>query len=1022
MNYYGRFLLILLLGTALQAFSQFTGHRLYTVADGLVQSEVVNIHQDKKGFLWIGTKNGVSRFDGHTFRTITDSAHIIRSWTFYIADLDDSAVVMITHKGFVLYEYGRSHSRITSAPKPPGNYAGFWIAEKRLNLIMMTEGSVVSYRFDRTGFSKFEHPVIGRINKARHRILNSPLYHSPKDGNICFLDSSGQLCIAGSAQIKKFPVFPDEHFFTGFDSALYFCTPSGQKLQSVYKADSVGYIPKKPFETEPVRLYRISGTKTDFVRDFGYDYNLLIGVLFMHDPQTIFATDYGNRGVKLFKNNQVSVFKYDLDLTGDFLEDREGNFWLGSPQGLVRSMPLCFANYTEKQGLFPNGQFVAEDKKGRIVAGSYIKGFQVLVDGRFVHKPFPSVANISEWRIVYPGGSRNHQGDVIMSLTPKTALGWNGDDFFEIPGLPATVSLYYYDDFQNNTDYFGTLTGLFTIQKGKSGQLNPVTPGNKSNRIVSIVRDGKGRLLIGGFQGLTIFEEEVVRHLPDQEFPYSQGANAMLKDHRGNVWIGNSDGLFFFDKQRFRKVENPWFNDLILSFSQPDSHTLFIGGLRGIGFLDLDRFYREDTAIIRYFDRENGFIGLECQQNAAITDHRGNLWIGATNSVVRIDPRGLPVPGAAPLVYISGVSAIDGHMRHTPLISSETTKERLILTHDQHNIRFDFTGIWFSAPGHLRFRYRLEGHESAWSEAGEERSAVYTNLKPGKYCFMVEAINDLGVATAQPAIVEVTIRPAIWQTGWFKALMLILMISTAVLITWLTVRRIRNRQQRELETKKAIAELRFKTLRNQLAPHFIFNALNAIGSSVFQKERRETYDLLHKFSKLIRHSLTNADKSSTTLAEEMIFVGYYLEIEQIRFENRVNHQIVLALEVPQDFMVPRMIIQTFVENAVKHGLMHKEGPGMIRISLKMDLETLHVEIEDNGIGRAASIKFQGDSTGKGLEIIRETIRLFNSFNETKISFEVQDLVDPSGEAAGTRVIIQIPQSYSYSLNHETNHA
>jgi two-component sensor histidine kinase len=1016
MKFYAGLLLFLLAGTAFRAFPQFTGHRLYTVADGLVQSEVVEIHQDKKGFLWIGTKNGVSRFDGHTFTTISDSAHLIRSWVSDIADLDDSAVVILTKKGYILYEYHRYHNRITSSALPPGTLAGFWVFRNNFQVAMNTPQGVIIYEADRNGTRKTDEQVAGVINQRFQPGSIQRYFRTNPDGNLCFLDSSGQLCSADKKKVSRLGIYPNNFFFFSSDGALCGFTPSAGKNKLTDKNGRVRLFIGK--EIEPVRMFRIRNGQVEFLHDFGPDYNVLAGVVNIPGPDYFVISDFANKAVKVYKKRIKSVYTYDISMTGAVLIDREGNFWMGSPLGLVRSMPVCFANYGEKQGLFPNGQFLAEDKYGQIITGSYEKGLQVLRQERFIHVPFPTASPLNELRIIYPGGGRNRAGDVIICATPNTAIGWNGDHFFEIPGLPKPIALYYYEDMQTGIEYFGALNGLYSKAAGKPDTLIPVTPGNKSNRIVSIVTDGAGRLLIGGFQGMSMIEGESVRHLPDKEFPFSLGANAMVKDHRGNTWIGNSDGLFLFDNLTFRKIVNPWFNDLVLSLCQVDSSALFIGGLRGIGFLDLKKFYQNDTAIIRFFDRDNGFIGAECQQNAAIRSSDGAIWVGATNSVVKINPAMLPAGGMKPLVYLSEVSMIDAGMRQTALITSEIHTGQLSLTHEQNNLRFDFTGIWFTAPKHLRFSYTLEGHESAWSVPGEERFAVYTNLSPGEYKFKVMVINDQGVRSEYPASLVVTIHPAIWQTWWFRILSVLILVSVTVFITWMIARRIRNRQKNELETKRTIAELRFKTLRNQLAPHFIFNALNVIGSAVFQKPPAETYDLLHKFSRLIRQSLMHADKTTVTLAEEISFVQYYLDIENIRFENRMQYTIFISPEINPDMPVPRMIIQTFVENAVKHGLMHKEGPGNIRISVQTENDALRMIIEDDGIGRSASVAFHGDSTGKGMEIMREFLKLYNSFNDGKIEMVVSDLFTPSREAAGTRVQITIPQSYSYSLDHE----
>jgi LytS/YehU family sensor histidine kinase len=113
-----------------------------------------------------------------------------------------------------------------------------------------------------------------------------------------------------------------------------------------------------------------------------------------------------------------------------------------------------------------------------------------------------------------------------------------------------------------------------------------------------------------------------------------------------------------------------------------------------------------------------------------------------------------------------------------------------------------------------------------------------------------------------------------------------------------------------------------------------------------------------------------------------------------------------------------MILQTFVENAVKHGLAHKEGAGHISLKINKIGDGLTLVVEDDGIGRAAALQYRGESTGKGMEIIREFIKLFNEFNQEKIVVEITDLTGSDDQVHGTRVVIKIPLNYSYALTNE----
>jgi hypothetical protein len=252
---------------------------------------------------------------------------------------------------------------------------------------------------------------------------------------------------------------------------------------------------------------------------------------------------------------------------------------------------------------------------------------------------------------------------------------------------------------------------------------------------------------------------------------------------------------------------------------------------------------------------------------------------------------------------------------------------------------------------------------------------------------------------------------------WFIAV--IILLGLVALFVALFVTR-RNRLMHErVEYERRLAELQFKSLRNQLAPHFVFNALNAIGSSIYQDDREKSYDFLQKFSTLIRSTLVHADKTYRALNEEIEFVRNYLALEQFRFENKFEYEFRIEEGINTNIPVPKMIIQTFAENAVKHGLVQKAGKGLLTIMLNVENDYLKISIEDDGIGRTESGKRNSDSTGKGLEIITEFITLFNKFNEKKIHFELTDIITGSGTVSGTRAIIKLPVDFTYNSIHRT---
>jgi LytS/YehU family sensor histidine kinase len=208
-------------------------------------------------------------------------------------------------------------------------------------------------------------------------------------------------------------------------------------------------------------------------------------------------------------------------------------------------------------------------------------------------------------------------------------------------------------------------------------------------------------------------------------------------------------------------------------------------------------------------------------------------------------------------------------------------------------------------------------------------------------------------------------------------------------------------------------------LRNQLEPHFIFNALNAIGSSIYQNDKEKSYDFLQRFAILIRATLLHADKAYRTLGEEIDFVKNYLDLEQFRFENKFQYSIQIGDGIDTKTLVPKMIIQTFAENAVKHGLVQKSGKGQLSVLVSHEKDFILITVDDNGIGLTESQKFDTNSTGRGLVIIKEYIELFNRFNQNKISLDINEKHDGAGNVTGTLVKIKLPNNFSFNPNTKT---
>jgi hypothetical protein len=230
-----------------------------------------------------------------------------------------------------------------------------------------------------------------------------------------------------------------------------------------------------------------------------------------------------------------------------------------------------------------------------------------------------------------------------------------------------------------------------------------------------------------------------------------------------------------------------------------------------------------------------------------------------------------------------------------------------------------------------------------------------------------------------------------------------------------------NMQKLESEKTKARllhqkTELEMQALRAQMNPHFIFNSLNSINRFILQNNRLMASEFLTKFSRLVRLILQNSQAAMITLESELECLGLYLELEALRFNYHFDYKISLSEDLDLSLLkVPPLIIQPYVENAIWHGLMHKEEKGQLDVELWQDGEQLYIKIADNGVGRGQALALKSKMATRhksmGLEITVHRIAMLQSEATGKSPVTINDLVEPDGTAAGTEVILQLPTIY-----------
>jgi sensor histidine kinase YesM len=233
------------------------------------------------------------------------------------------------------------------------------------------------------------------------------------------------------------------------------------------------------------------------------------------------------------------------------------------------------------------------------------------------------------------------------------------------------------------------------------------------------------------------------------------------------------------------------------------------------------------------------------------------------------------------------------------------------------------------------------------------------------------------------------------------------MIILVVLIGILATLFIR---QNRLRTEQKTVALEQKLLRSQMNPHFIFNAISNISNLIDKNDNARASGYLTRFSRLVRHILESTRSDHILLEEEIQNLENYLSLQKLRFENKFDYKIIVEEEIdPEEFSIPPMLIQPFVENAIEHGIKPKQEKGFIEVRLSRDHGILICEVEDNGIGREKALEIrQHMHKSMATSITRERLAALNRKLRTKVSLKIIDLKSDVGKALGTLVRIGIP--------------
>ena len=469
-----------------------------------------------------------------------------------------------------------------------------------------------------------------------------------------------------------------------------------------------------------------------------------------------------------------------------------------------------------------------------------------------------------------------------------------------------------------------------------------------------------------------------------------------LQFNKSYVWVATAKyGVLIYEKGIFKTkiAKKEGLNNLRITKLQVLNDKVYILTADGLQYFNL-----ESKKLVS-LSKNEGFLGFINDFNFS----SDTLWMLVDNQRLnKIAIKNIPKENKAVKLTIDSIK-----------IGSN-----LLLTKKQNNFAYKQNKLAVYATVknviqrlHTKLYYKVSGVDTSWNikNATDKNPIVYRSLPPGDYTLSM--YTSYGTTKGEVKNYNFSVKAPYWQQWWFYLGGIILVIGIAYYIFNKRLEALKKKETEKLEKQALQTDLlqtQLTALRSQMNPHFIFNALNSIQDLVLRQDTDTSYDYIVLFSKLVRSTLNYSSKDFIDLTAEIEFLEVYLKLEKLRFGEEFSYSI--TSDVKEALETPSLLIQPFVENALVHGLLHKEGEKDIVIHFEFTDELI-CTITDNGIGRVQMQeihKRQGKSnTSFALGAIKKRLQIFSKQNHKKVGYTIFDLYE-NKNAIGTKVVVSLP--------------
>ncbi|WP_160716381.1 sensor histidine kinase [Chitinophaga solisilvae] len=959
--------LLLLAAKRLQAQSYTVIN--YRWVQGFNASNVYNIFQDSRKYLWISTENGVIRYNGSDFRHYTKKDGLLDNEVLSISEDQLGRVWLLPFTNTLCYYrngrlYNQSDDPLLKRIKLEARVsqimmdatANLWIREEGQALLRVdTAGKISRWKPDQQAI---QHICIGKEGALHVLCGNAALY----------VFKNGYFELTGQA-----PFEPDQ--FTVLNASAVYSPAQGELWY--YAGENSGQRRSLPKITQPT------------------------GVTNNEDETVFVGSENGLYLVNLQSGTMMEQLLPGYK-TGPCIRTQDGSLWIGTAgKGLIRMVrsPVRSVPFAQPLSAFLYIKATADGMYGTTQNGLFVEA-KISADGRYQtniqrinperryeHCVFVKREKGQVWMLAADGIKlkKSIQGKPVKAYYTCCKQALEEADGEMITATNTGVLKFSFRSFMprdtllkgqrvvtvsriGDTLYAGTLSGL--VACFPDGHCLPVDTGNRflRTRITALCKDSSHVLWCADNGGvlLAIVHNKVIDTIgPEEGLQCSR--IAALKASRKYLWAGTDNGLFAITRKPPYRIAR---------------HVTYTTGLAG--------------------------------NQVNCIDVKGDMiWAGTSEGVSYFDENELPEPYAAARIEISSIR--NGDVFLTP--------GNDVLQLQSASLSVEFDAIDFSGNAQPVFSWRLN-EDTSWTTISG-RTLSFPSLPYGKFRLAIRAFSP-NWHQQYTLVQNFYNKPPYYRNPWFITMLVLLSVIALITLSTGIIRWLRRRDQQQLSVQRSLLHLEQMALQGQLNPHFIFNCIAAIKEHYEAGDKEKAHEFVDAFSLLIRQTFEMSAETFVSLDKELEYLRQYLIVEQQRFNHVFRFSVTRQTQLPdKDIIIPAMLLQPVVENAIRHGIRHlPDGMGFVTVTAEQQAENVRITITDNGIGREKSKMLSRHFNIRKLTstaVNEKRLNILNRLFPGKINIHMEDLHPPDHGYSGTKVVITYPLTINQNSCHESNH-